>query len=206
MIDAVELMGIVFSGLSALVIEDVEKERDVICVRARTRGTAVTCPGCGAETARVHEYRDRTAADVPVGGRRVLVRVRVRRMRCPVLDRTVQTFREQVPGVLDRYQRRISRLTAQLSAVARELAGRASARLLPALGIMVCRHTALRVLLKSRCPRGQCRGCPGSMTSRCAAARSHTGDDRRVGGTRLLRTATPNRQRESVGDTAGASP
>jgi hypothetical protein len=30
------------------------------------------------------------------------------------LDCTVQTFREQVPGVLERYQRRISRLTAPL--------------------------------------------------------------------------------------------
>jgi transposase len=73
-------------------------------------------------------------------------------MRCPALGCKVQTFREQVPGVLDRYQRRISRLTAQVTKVARELAGRASARLLPALGIMVCRHTALRVLLNIPLP------------------------------------------------------
>ena len=64
----------------------------------------------------------------------------------------MQTFREQVPGVLDRYQRRTTRLTAQVSAVARELAGRASARLLPALGIVVSRHTALRVLLRIPLP------------------------------------------------------
>jgi transposase len=152
MIDVTELVGTVFSGLSVLVIEDVENAGDVICVRARTRDGAVACPGCGAETARVHEYRERTAADVPIDGRRVLVRVRVRRMRCPALGCTVQTFREQVPGVLDRYQRRISRLAAQLSTVARELAGRASARLLPALGIGVSRHTALRVLLKIPLP------------------------------------------------------
>jgi transposase len=152
MIYGTELVRTVFSGLSALVIEDVEDAGDVICVRARTRDAAVACPGCGAETARVHEYRERTAADVPVDGRRVLVRVQVRRMRCPALECRVQTFREQVPGVLGRYQRRISRLTAQVSAVARELAGRASARLLPALGIMVCRHTALRVLLKIPLP------------------------------------------------------
>jgi transposase len=142
----------VFSGLSALVIDDVEDAGEVICVRARTRDGAVACPGCGAETARVHEYHERTAADVPVDGRRVLVRVRVRRMRCPALDCKVQTFREQVPGILDRYQRRVSRLTAQLSTVARELAGRASARLLPALGILASRHTALRVLLKIPLP------------------------------------------------------
>src|SRR5580693_6091014 len=152
MVDATEFVGTVFSGLSSLVIEDVENAGEAICVRARTRHGAVACPGCGTETARVHEYRERTAADIPVDGRRVLVRVRVRRMRCPVLDCRMQTFREQVPGVLDRYQRRISRLTAQVSVVARELAGRASARLLPALGILFSRHTALRVLLKIPLP------------------------------------------------------
>ena len=153
MIDAVKLAGTVFSGLSVLVIEDVEDLGEAIRVQARTRDTAVACPRCGTQTVRVHGYHERTAADVPVDGRRVLVRVRVRRMRCPVLDCKVQTFREQVPGVLDRYQRRISRLTAQLSAVARELAGRASARLLPALGIVASRHTALRVLLKIPLPQ-----------------------------------------------------
>ena len=154
---SVALSVVTVSGLSALVIEDVKDMGEVICVRARTWDGAVTCPGWGAGTARVHEYRDRTAADVPVDGRRVIVRVRVRRMRCPVLGCTVQTFREQVPGVLDRYQRRISRLTAQVTKVARELAGRASARLLPALGIMACRHTALRATspsqTESRCRR-----------------------------------------------------
>jgi len=152
MIDVTELMRIVFSGLSALVIDDIEDAGEVIVVRARTRGGAVACPGCGAETSRVHGYHERTAADVPVDGRRVLVKVRVRRMRCPALGCKVQTFREQVSGVLERYQRRISRLTAQVSAVARELAGRASARLLPALGIRASRHTALRVLLKTPLP------------------------------------------------------
>jgi transposase len=142
----------VFSGLSGLVIEDVEDAGEMICVRARTPGGAVRCPGCGVETARVHEYRERTAADVPVDGRRVLVQVRVRRMRCPVLECTVQTFREQVPGVLDRYQRRTARLTKQVSVVVRELAGRAGARLLPALGVLVSRHTALRVLVRIPLP------------------------------------------------------
>jgi len=152
MVDVTEFVRTVFSGLSALVIEDVEDAGEVICVRARTRDEAVACPACGTQTARVHEYRERTVADVPAGGRRVVVKVRVRRMRCPVTGCPRQTFREQVPGVLDRYQRRTTRLTAQVSAVARELAGRASARLLPALGIGVSRHAMLRVLLKIPLP------------------------------------------------------
>jgi hypothetical protein len=79
---------------------------------------------------------------------------RARRMRRPVLDCTVQTLREQVSAVIERYQWRISRLTAQASAVAHELAARASARLPPALGVAVSRHTALRVLLQIPLPRG----------------------------------------------------
>ena len=141
-----------FSGLSALVIEDLEDAGEVILVQARTAGAAVACPDCGTKTARVHGYHERLAADVPVDGRRVLVRVRVRRMRCPVTGCPRQTFREQVPGVIDRYQRRTSRLAGQVAVVARELAGRAGARLLQALGIPASRHAALRVLLRIPLP------------------------------------------------------
>jgi transposase len=142
----------VFSGLSSLVIEDVEDAGDTIVVRARTRSEPVACPGCGEETSHVHGYHERTPSDVPVDGRRVVVKVRVRRMRCPALDCQTQTFREQVPGVLERYQRRITRLTGQVSATVRELAGRAGSRLLAALGISVSRHTALRALMAIRLP------------------------------------------------------
>ena len=151
-IDVTGLVGTVFSELSALVIEDVGDAGEVICVRARTRDAAVACPGCGTETARVHGYCERT-----VGGRAG------RRPAgpgqgagppdaLPALGCGVQTFREQVPGVLDRYQRRTVRLTGQVSAIARELAGRASVRLLPALGISASRHTMLRVLLRIPLP------------------------------------------------------
>ena len=74
------------------------------------------------------------------------------RGRCPVPGCPRQTFREQVPGVLERYQRRTTRLTGQVSAVARELAGRAGTRLLSALGILVSRHTALWALLQIPLP------------------------------------------------------
>jgi transposase len=152
MSDVTGLVSIVFSGLSALIIEDVQDAGEVIVVRARTADEAVACPACGTPTGRVHGYHERVAADVPVDGRRVLVRLRARRMRCPVTGCPRQTFREQVPGLIDRYQRRTLRLAGQVSAVARELAGRAGARLLAALGILVSRHTALRVLLRIPLP------------------------------------------------------
>jgi transposase len=142
----------VFSGLSSLVIEDVTDQDGVIVVRARTAGRPVACPRCGARTGQVHGFCRRTAADVPADGRPVVVRLRVRRMRCRAAGCPVQTFREQVRGLLDRCQRRTTRLTSQAGAVAHRLAGRAGAGLLAVLGVPLSRHTALRLLLRLRLP------------------------------------------------------
>lgn len=111
----------------------------------------VACPTCGADTERVHGYYERTVADVPVDGRRVVVRVRVRRLVCPTRG-CRQTFREQLPGVLERYQRRTPRLLSQIGAAVRELAGQAGARVLTALAMFLSRHTALRVLMRLPLP------------------------------------------------------
>jgi transposase len=147
-----ELVDVVFSGLSPLVIEDVTDEGERIVVRARTGQEAAVCPVCGASSGRVHGYHWRTVTDVPVDGRRVVVRVRVRRLVCPTCG-CRHTFREQVPGVLERYQRRTARLTSQVEGVVKELAGRAGARLLAILAVGVSRHTALRALLRIPLPR-----------------------------------------------------
>jgi transposase len=152
--DVNELVDVVFSGLLPLVIVDVTDEGERILVRARTPADMVPCPSCGAPSGRVHGFHLRTVADVPVDGRRVVVRVRVRRLVCPTRG-CRHTFREQVPGVLERYQRRTARLTRQVKAVVKELAGRAGARLLAILAVGVSRHTALRTLLRIPLPTGR---------------------------------------------------
>jgi len=54
-----DLVGLVFRGLSPLVIEDVVDEGEGIAVRARTPAGPGACPGCGAESVRVHGYAER---------------------------------------------------------------------------------------------------------------------------------------------------
>jgi hypothetical protein len=73
---------------------------------------------------------------------RVVISLQVRRLVCPAQGCPRQTFREQVSGLLERYQRRTSRLTGQLAAVVKELAGRAGARLAAVLAVAVSRSTA----------------------------------------------------------------
>jgi transposase len=73
-------------------------------------------------------------------------------MRCVTLGCSRQTFREQLPEVSDRYQRRTVRLSTQVGAVVRELAGRAGVRLLAQLGVVLSRQTAIRALLRLPLP------------------------------------------------------
>jgi transposase len=142
-----DLVVVVFGGLAPLLIDKVEDAGDRIVVRARTPLVAVACPDCGVLTARVHGLHERTVGDVPVDTRRVQVMVLVRRLVCPTLG-CRRTFREQIPGVLQRYQRRTVRLQALVDAVARELAGRGAARLLAKLAAPLSRHSAVRALLR----------------------------------------------------------
>lgn len=147
------LIGTVFSGLSALVVEDVTDDGDKVVVTARTRDAAVPCPVCRTPAARVHGYHRRMVRDVPVDGRPVVDHLRVRRLVCPVLGCSRQTFREQIPGLLKRHQRRTVRLAGQISQVARELCGRAAARLAALLAVPVSRSTALRHLRRLPLPQ-----------------------------------------------------
>lgn len=144
-------VGLVFSGLSALVIDAVGDEGSRIVVRTRRAPGPAACSRCGAESAKLHSYHHRTVADLPVDGRVVVLPVRVRRLVCPT-PLCCRTFREQVPGLLERYQRRTARLTGQMRAVVRELAGRAAVRVLAASPVRMSRHTAVRVLLRIPLP------------------------------------------------------
>lgn len=146
------LVGTVFSGLSALVVEDVAEGCGMVVVTARTQDVAVPCPVCGTATAKVHGYHHRRVKDVPVDGRQVVVHLRARRLVCPVRGCQRQTFREQIPGLLERHQRRTVRLVRQISQVARELCGRAAARLAGLLAMPVSRSTALRHLRRLQLP------------------------------------------------------
>jgi hypothetical protein len=64
--DVNELVQAVSSGLSPLVVEDVADEGEWILVRARTSLATAVCLVCGASSERVHGYRWRTVADVPI--------------------------------------------------------------------------------------------------------------------------------------------
>jgi transposase len=88
----------------------------LLLVLTRARAEAVACPACGAASARVHSRYGRRLADMAIGGRRVVIRLTVRRLFCadPACER--RTFAEQIPGLTVRYGRKTRRPPITVSA------------------------------------------------------------------------------------------
>jgi hypothetical protein len=81
-----------------------------------------------------------------VGGRPVLIALRVRRFRCQQFSCPRITFAEQAEGLTCRYRRRSVPLMQMLAGFGLEMAGRAAARLAGLLGVAVHPSTVLRLV------------------------------------------------------------
>jgi transposase len=132
--------------LTGVVVVQVHSQDKAVHLTARTPDTPATCPTCGATTRRVHSRYQRQLADTAIGGRQVLVNLRVRRLVCAAAGCPRRTFAEQIPGLTCRYGRRTMPLRRLLEAVALALAGRAGARMAHTLQIPVSRMTLLRLV------------------------------------------------------------
>ena len=66
-----------------LVIDSVTADQDRVLVAAHPVASIATCPDCGVVSTQVHSRYERRLLDLPIAGRSVHLRVRVRRFRCP---------------------------------------------------------------------------------------------------------------------------
>jgi zinc-finger of transposase IS204/IS1001/IS1096/IS1165 len=94
----------------------------------------------------VHSRYERRVADAAVAGRRVVIRLRVRRFVCRTNGCPVTTFAEQVEGLTTRYGRRTVLLAEMVTAIGVALAGRAGSRLAARLGLATGRNAVLRLV------------------------------------------------------------
>jgi transposase len=127
-------------------VESVQDDGEVIRFGVRCRTTGARCPGCGGWSERVHGSYLRFPADLPVAGRRVVLRLRVRRFTCEEVSCGRRTFVEQATGLTRRYSQRTERMRSVLAEVGLALAGRAGARFAGIFGARVSRNTVLRLV------------------------------------------------------------
>jgi transposase len=136
----------VLRHLDGLRLVDLTLGPDEIVLGVARRQTCARCPSCGARSRRVHSRYVRTVADQPIGGRRVTIRLHVRRLRCTRRECPRRTFAEQAPALAARSARRTVPLEAVLRDVALSLGGRPGARFAGRRGTAVSRMTLLRLV------------------------------------------------------------
>src|SRR5260370_35830538 len=119
---------------------------------ARTIGLACSdptawCPLCHQPSERVHSTYQRTVADVPCSGRRVLLLLTVRKYICHTDDCPRSIFTERLPELVQSYARMTNRLREWIEAIGRAASGEVGARLAEQLGMCVSPTTILRRLM-----------------------------------------------------------
>jgi len=137
---------IFFPHLSGLVIEDMVDRGRYVLLTARTPDGPARCPGCGTTSSRPHGHYRRLLQDLPAGGRAVLIRLNVRRLKCINPACRIRTSAVPITGLAAQHARNTSLLRHMLELLALALAGRAASRLAAMLGITISRDTLIRLI------------------------------------------------------------
>ncbi|MFE6617750.1 ISL3 family transposase [Streptomyces sp. NPDC057740] len=132
--------------------ERVSDASDVLVVEVASTACPGRCPNCCKQARRVHSTYQRTPDEPPLGSRRVVVRLRVRRYFCDRGSCSRTTFVEQVPGLSAAYRRSSTGLVGWLRSIAIELGGRPAARLCRRLQLTAGRTRLLRLLTAPAVP------------------------------------------------------
>jgi transposase len=140
-------LGVLLPHLAGVVVDKAAVDGDRVQVRVRARAAGARCPRCGWWSGRVHSGYGRVLADAAIGGRRAVIRLRVRRFFCDNPGCPAVTFAEQVQGLAARYARRTPLLARVLTAVAVALAGRAGSRLAALLAVPASRHALIGLVM-----------------------------------------------------------
>ena len=129
-----------------MIIGQVEIAPTQLTVEVISTQLCARCPGCGTLSDSVHCQYQRTVHDVPCGGRKVVLRLRVRKFVCraPACPRKV--FTERLPELVQPWARVSNRLLEELKAIGLAASAEVSERLAPRLGMQVKAPTLLRYL------------------------------------------------------------
>jgi transposase len=127
----------------ALRVQDLAIASEIVAIVATGTASTAVCPECNAPSEHVHARAIRTVADVPWQGRRVVLRLVVRRFQCRNGACARRTFTERLPVVAP-YAQTTIRLTAVHQAIGFALGGESGARLAGKLAVPTSPDTLLR--------------------------------------------------------------
>jgi transposase len=137
-----------------LLVENIQHDEDEIVAVARSPSPTSRCPACGTMSAQIHSRYERLLTDLPAHGRRVRIRLQVRRFRCGGEHCPKTTFAERLgDGIAQPWARRSSRLESIIHYVGLALGGRPGQSLARRLLLPVSNDTLLRIVRRRGTPR-----------------------------------------------------
>lgn len=136
---------------TGFVVDCTTVDADRITFVLRSAAYNARCPLCGTAANHVHSRYRRRAADLPLGGRNVMLDVVVRRFRCESFSCPRRIFAERFDdGVLAPRARRTGRLEFLVRHLGLALGGRPAARFARRLSIPVSNDTLIRAVRRGR--------------------------------------------------------
>src|SRR5215470_6672604 len=129
-----------------MVIGQVEIAEAQLTVEVISTEPLARCPGCGSPSDHVHCQYQRTVHDAPCGGRRVVLRLSVRKFFCRMPTCHRKVFAEGLPDLVQPWARVSNRLLEELKALGLSASAEVNERLAPRLGMRVKAPTLLRYL------------------------------------------------------------
>src|SRR5712691_7793070 len=147
-----DMASLLFSFPDDIVVSSVRTATTELVVHLACRRSCAACPLCQQPSERVHGTYGRTVADLPCAGRRVILRLSVRKFVCGTPTCPRQIFTERLPDLVQSYARMTNRLREALVALGLATSAEVSERLTPALGMLVPASTLLRRLREVACP------------------------------------------------------
>lgn len=151
------LKNVLFPDAVGMVLDRLAEVGGVVEAEAHSAVPELRCPDCATVSRRVHSRYGRRLAERPVGGRRVVVKLEVRRFFCDAPGCGRRTFVEQVEGLTTRYARAGPGVKALWRSVALKAGGRPGMRLCRLLAVPTGRARLLGQLhapdVPARSPR-----------------------------------------------------
>lgn len=135
-----------------LVITSVAATETQLIVHIACLSPTACCPLCQHLSERVHGHYERTVADLPCAGRRVILTLKVRKFVCGTSTCPQQIFTERLPDLVQSYARMTNRLREALIDLGLATSTQVCTRLAPKLGMQVSASTLLCSLRTVSCP------------------------------------------------------
>ena len=108
----------------------------------------VKCPYCGTLSSKVHSSYEREIQDLPMQGKKVILLVDTRKMRCMNLDCSHKTFSEKHPFVAAK-SKKTNRLIQNILYTSSQLSSLNASKLLKSENISVCKSSICDLLKKN---------------------------------------------------------